>query len=145
MKKVPIDRVKAIKLNEDIDPAKLEACRAYARMMNTCDWSHIVGWLNDDLKYNSSWVKEEMIGKDNYLNYIKGKIETLKRSTRQVWAEIAYTDAFGAGPCVVLAQGTPENLIATMLMTMREGKISEMCMSIIPAPQECRRTGEFPK
>ena len=54
---VPIDGVKAVRLPEDRNPLKLEACRAYARMINTRDYNHIIEWLHADLKYNSSWVK----------------------------------------------------------------------------------------
>ncbi len=142
---VPRERISAIRLPEDTNPVKLEACRAYARMMNNRDHTHIVDWLHDDLQYSSSWVMETMHGKEVCLTYLKGKMETLKRNNSTVWAEIAYTDAFGAGPCVVVAQGTRENLVATMLVTMDGDKISRMCMSVLPEPQECRRTGELPR
>ena len=137
-------RVEPIKLPEDTDPKKLDACRAYARMMNTLDSSHLVPWLADDCQYTSQWVMENIEGKDAYLEYIRGKLNSIKRTDSRVWAEIAYTDAFGAGPCVVLSQDTRDNLTATLLVKMTDGRISQMTMCAIPSPQECRRTGELP-
>ena len=137
-------RVEPIRLPEDTDPTKLAACRAYARMMNTLDSLHLAPWLADDCQYTSQWVMENIDGKDVYLEYIRGKLNSIKRTGSRVWAEIAYTDAFGAGPCVVLSQDTRDNLTATLLVKMTDGKISQMTMCAIPSPQECRRTGELP-
>lgn len=38
-----------------------------------------------------------------------------------------------------------ENLVTTMLLRMEVDKISKMCMSVLPDPHECRRTGELPR
>jgi hypothetical protein len=133
-----------MRLPEDTNLMKLEACRAYARMMNSLSTSHIEPWLADDLKYTSQWVAEDIVGKENYLAYIGGKIQSIKRAGSRVWAEIAYTDALNAVPCVVLAQSTPDDLKATLLIEMNGSKIGSMCMCCVPAPQDCRRTGEVP-
>jgi len=138
------DSVGPTRLPPDTDPTKLEACRAYARMMNTLNPAHIESWLAEDVKYNSQWVMAEMVGKHQYMEYITGKIQTIKATGSRVWAEIAYTHAFGSGPCVVLAQETPENLKATLLIDMTGDKICSMCMCCVPSPYECRRTGEQP-
>jgi hypothetical protein len=136
--------VHPIQIPEDQDPMKLDACRGYARMMNNLDVSHIAPWLAEDVTYSSQWVMEDMHGKEAYLNYIKGKLASIKRTGSRVWAEIAYTDAFGAGPCVVLSQGSQDNLTATLLLEIRDGKIISMIMCAVPSPNECRRTGEIP-
>jgi len=136
--------VEPIRLPEDKSPAKLEACRAYARMMNHLDFSHLEPWLDENVKYASQWVVEDINGSEEYARYIQGKLQAIRRSGERVWAEIAYTDAFGAGPCVVLAQGAQSNLLSTLLIEMKAEKISAMTMCSIPSPHECRRTGEVP-
>ena len=142
--KKPLPRGRAVRLPEDMNPVKLEACSAYARMMNTLDFKHLEPWLAEDLTYSSQWVFEDMHGKEAYSLYIQGKLDTIRKAGMRVWAEIAYTDAFGAGPCVVLAQGTEDNLKSTMLITLCGDKISEMSMCAVPSPHECRRTGDLP-
>ncbi len=137
-------RVRAVRLPEDEDPVKLEACRAYARMMNTLDFSHLEPWLAENMSYGSQWVFEEMHGKQNYADYIQKKLQAIRKDGARVWAEIAYTDAFGAGPCVILAQGNETDLTATLLITLRDGKIESMHMCFVPDPRSCRRTGERP-
>lgn len=137
-------RVYAIRLPEDTDPEKLEACRAYARMMNTLDFSHLETWLAEDICYESQWVFDVMCGKERFSDYIQKKLDAIRREGSRVWAEIAYTDVFGAGPCVILAQGNEDQWIATLLIQMKEEKISKMDMCFIPDPYQCRRTGERP-
>jgi hypothetical protein len=131
-------------MKPDHDP-QLEACRAYARMMNTLDVSHIIPFLSDDVKYTSQWVFSEINGKQEYLNYIEPKLQTIQKSGSLVWAELAYTNVFGAGHCIVMAQGQKEKAIATLLIKMNGDRISEIAMCQIPSPAECQRTGQYPK
>ena len=126
------------------EATKTEACRAYARMMNNLDYHAFEPWLADDFHYASQWVFEEITSKAAYEAYIVPKLQTVQRSGSRVWAELAFTDAFGAGPCVVLAQGERDNLQATLLVTMRGDKISRADLCGVPAPQDCERTGEIP-
>ena len=139
-----ITRVHPIRLPEDCNPAKLEACRAYARMLNTLDASHLEPWLDENVKYESQWVFDEIVGKEKYLKYIRGKLRTIHEKGPPVWAEIAYTNAFGAGPCVIIAQPEKDEWVATLLLEMNGDKISRMDMCFLPSPLECRRTGEAP-
>lgn len=126
------------------NPEQLETCRAYARMMNTLDSSHLEAWLRDDLKYSSQWVFEDMHGKDHYVSYIRGKLNTIRKTGSRVWARIAYTNVFGAGHCVVLAQKSPDNMNATVLIEMKDDKIKAISMCGIPSPAECEITDEIP-
>lgn len=137
-----------MKLNrESPDPSEqelqqLEACRAYARMVNTLDPSHLGPWLADDLVYNSQWVFDEMRGKQTYLHYITSKFQAIRESGSQVRAEIAYTGLLGIGSCVIVGQ--TENQAGVLVLKMEDGKIASMCMCCVPAPEECTPTGEFP-
>jgi hypothetical protein len=140
----PGPRVRAVRLSEDRSAIKLEACRAYARMVNNKDFSCLEPWLHEDFSYSSQWVMEEMEGKNRFAEYIQAKLETWKKEPGFLRAQIAYTNQFGAGPCVVIEQDHEDNLIATLLITMKEDRIASMSMCGVPSPFECRRTGEFP-
>lgn len=131
-------------MNQETDALKLEACRAYARMINTLDYSCLDPWLNPELEYQSQKVLEVMRGKERYSEYIRGKIETIRNSGYLTVAEIAYTDMFDPGPCVIIAQGEEERWVATLLLKMKGNRIGSMVMCIIPSPYECRRTREQP-
>jgi hypothetical protein len=130
--------------SEATDETKIEACRAYARMMNNLDYRALEPWLADDFHYESQWVLDEITSKAAYEAYIVPKLETIRRTGSRVWAELAFTDVFGSGPCVVLAQGERNNRQATLLVTMLANRISRMDLCCVPAPQECRLTGEIP-
>ena len=123
---------------------QLKACRAYARMMNTLDFSHLEPWLEDNLNYTSQWVFQEMNGKAVYKEYILNKLEAIKTNGDRVWAEIGYTNTFSAGYCVILAQGEETNLHATLLITMNGSKIQKMAMCCVPSSYDCQKVEEMP-
>lgn len=142
----PLCRPMAFSKNMETDTeTKIEACRAYARMMNTLDVSHILRLLDEKIKYTSQWVFSEINGKKDFLEYIEAKLKSISGSSDLVWAELAHTNVLGAGPCLVMAQGQKDKLVATVLIEVRDAKISEIAMCLIPTPAQCRRTGEYPK
>ena len=123
---------------------KLEACRAFARMMNAREFLHLEPWLSNDLVYTSQWVMEELRGKISYRNYICDKLDTIRSRRASVWAEIGYVDAEETNPCVLLGEGDERNLTATLLIELVDDHIARMAICSIPLPLECRRTGERP-
>lgn len=52
------------------------------------DASIIEDYLADDMHYASMWVFHEMASKEEYLNYLKGKLETMKRTNKKMEFEI---------------------------------------------------------
>ena len=88
-------------------------------MMNTLETDCLGPFLADDLRYNSQWVFSEMIGKDEYLDYMRGKFERMAGSGRRPYAEIGELSEYPFGYCVIMAQDSPDNLIATVLVRMR--------------------------
>lgn len=121
-------------MDEVIDGLKLEACRAYARMINTLDYSCLDPWLDPDLEYQSQQVLEIMRGKERYSEYIRGKIENIRNSGYLTVAEIAYTDMFDPGPCVIIAQGEEERWVATLLLNMKGNSIGSMTSALSLRP-----------
>jgi hypothetical protein len=124
---------------------KIEALRAYARMMNTLDASHIEPLLDDDFHYASQWVLDEITSKPAYLDYIRGKLKTIAQSASPTYAELAELHpSYGGGPCLVIAQGSKDNLMATVLVAVEDGYIKRLDMCCIPPPSAAARTGEYP-
>jgi len=125
------------------DPAE-QALRAYATMMNTLDASHLDSLLADDFHYASQWVFAEIESKSAYLEYIVPKLDAIRKSGAAAWAEMGWLDRGYPEPCVVMAQGDKDNLIAVVLVKAEYGKIKRLDLCCVPSPYSARRTGEYP-
>lgn len=120
------------------------ALKAYASMMNTLDSSKLEPLLSPDFHYESQMVFSEIKSKQEFLDYIKPKLEVVRASGTKVWAEMAMLTHSIPGPCVVLAQGEKENLVALVLAEVKGDLIERIDMCIVPAPKSAKRTGEYP-
>jgi hypothetical protein len=120
------------------------ALKAYASMMNTLDSSKLEPLLSPDFHYESQMVFSEINSKQEYLDYINPKLETVRASGTKVWAEMAMLKHSFPGPCVVLAQGEKENLVALVLAEVKGDLIKRIDMCIVPNPQSAERSGEYP-
>ncbi len=123
---------------------EIDALRAYARMMNTLDASHIEPLLDDDFRYSSQWMIGEISSKQEFLDYIKPMLLSIKQSGSRVYAEIAIVQAWGHNECVVTAEDEKSNLIATVFAHVNNKKIRRIDMCHVPSPSETMRTGEYP-
>jgi hypothetical protein len=121
-----------------------QALRAYATMMNTLDASQLEPLLADDFHYASQWVFAEIESKAAYLEYIVPKLEAIRKSGTTAWAEMGSLDQGFPGPCVVMAQGDKDNLIAVVLAKVKGGRIKRLDLCGAPSPKSARRTGEYP-
>ena len=120
------------------------ALRAYASMMNTLDSSKLEPLLAPDFHYASQMVFAEIESKQAYMEYIKPKLEAVRLSGAKVWAEMGTLKDGFPGPCVALAQGDKEALVAVVLAKVEGDLISRLDMCIVPTPQSAVRSGEYP-
>lgn len=120
------------------------ALRAYASMMNTHNLKELEPYLAEDFHYASQWVFAEISSKQQYVDYIKPKLAAVKASGSVVWAEMGHLDLEFPGPCVVLAQGDKENLIAIVLAQVDNGRIVRLDMCGAPSPWSAQRSGKYP-
>ena len=120
------------------------ALKAYASMMNTLDSSKLEPLLSPDFHYESQMVFSEITSKQEYLDYINPKLEAVRVSGSVVWAEMAMLTHSFPGPCVILAQGEKENLVALVLAEVKGDLIKRIDMCIVPNPQSAERSGEYP-
>ena len=123
---------------------KSEALRAYAKMMNTLDVSHLEPLIAEDFHYASQWVFDEITSKQAFLDYIKPKLQTIAKSGTRAYAEMAELKAHGGSPCVIMAQGDKDNLVATVLAEVEDGSIKRLDTCQVPPPSAAERTGEYP-
>jgi len=121
-----------------------QALRAYATMMNTLDASQLEPLLADDFHYASQWVFAEIESKTAYLEYIVPKLEAIRKSGATAWAEMGTLDREFPGPCVVMAQGEKDNLVALVLVKVEDGKVKRLDLCGAPSPHSASRTGEYP-
>ena len=122
-----------------------DSLRAYAKMMNTLDSSHLEPLLAEDFSYASQMVFDEIGSKQLFLEYIEPKLQTIKRANATVYAEIGTVNAYSKQqPCVILAQNKRDNLEALVLATVESGELKRLDLCIVPIPQQAVGTGEYP-
>lgn len=120
------------------------ALRAYAAMINTLDVSKLDPFLAENFHYASQWVFSEIESKSKFLGYISVKLQAIRKSGNQVWAEMGRVGAPYPGPCVIMAEGNLNNLISVVVAKVDGGKISRLDMCCVPSPEEAERTGFYP-
>ena len=129
-------------------------------MINTLDSSHLEPLLADDFHYASQMVFEELTSKDQFMNYITGKLKTFGRASVSTRAEMAVLGHGSAGepgpgmlvlgfvypgmPCVVVSQGNVDEPVGTVLAEVSKGKLKRLDMCVAPHPSTAVRSGEFP-
>jgi len=120
--------------------------RAYAAMMNTLDSSNIELLLADDFHYASQNVFDEIELKKAYMEYINGKLDTIRAiGERILWAEMGTLNYGIPGPCVILAQNEMDNIVAVVVCEIKDDLVSRFDMiTVAPSPQSAIRTGEYP-
>ena len=122
-----------------------QGLRAYAHAMNALDLSPLREILAEDFHYASQMVLSELASKAEFLEYLAGKLETLRKSPGRVFAEMGTIRAYGRkGPCVILAQPAKEDLVAIVLAKVAGGKLMRLDLCIVPSPQSASRSGEYP-
>lgn len=118
---------------------------AYGRMLNTNDIEHVVGLLADDFRYCSQAVLTDLVGKEEFLTYMRGKLAVIAGSADRPVAEMAYLPAMRNRPCLVLLDNDTGQSICTVLAMIKYGRLSRIDLCIVPPPNTAVRTGEVPR
>ena len=58
--------------------SKVEILKMYAACWNSLDSSKLKNLLHEEVEYNSMWVFETIVGKQAFIDYFSGKLNTLK-------------------------------------------------------------------
>ena len=121
-----------------------DALSIYARMMHTLDSSEFESFLTEDFSYSSQKVLTDMNSKDEFIEYIRPKLETIKKTKSSVYAELGVCPAYGHNDCLIMAQGDKSNLLGVAYASVEEGKISGLSLCIVPTPDSAIRSGIYP-
>lgn len=125
-----------------------DALFIFAKAWNVFDPTELIGYLASNIRYESQNVLTSMNSVDEVTQYLIGKMDTIRKHPEsRVYAELAETQPPDPPrPCVLLAQSSPDNLGAVVLVKVSENKISsiDIC-SVAPNPQSVKRSGEYPK
>ncbi len=120
---------------------KLEIVNEIAKGYNNLDSAIIEAVASDNIIYESQWVVSSINTKVETIKYLKHKFDIIKNSETKLIAEIAY---FGEDPCIILAQDTTENKVATLLIEITNEQVSRMDICEVPNWRDCKRTNEYP-
>ena len=121
-----------------------EALTIYARMLHTLDSSEFESYLSEDFSYSSQKVLTDMNSRDEFIEYIRPKLETIKKSKSSVYAELGICLAYGHTDCLIIAQGDKSNLLGVAYASVEKGKISSIALCIVPTPDSAKRSGIYP-
>ena len=120
---------------------KLEIVNEIAKGYNNLDSAIIEAVASDNVIYESQWVMSSINSKVETFKYLKHKFDIIKHSETKLFAEIAY---YGEDPCILLAQDTTENKVATLLIEVTNEQVSRMDICEVPNWRDCKRTNEYP-
>ena len=85
-----------------------------------------------------------MNSKDEFIEYIRPKLETIKKSMSPVYAELGICPAYGHTDCLIMAHGDKAKLLGVAYASVDEGKISGLALCIVPTPDSAERSGIYP-
>ena len=119
----------------------LEIVKEIAKGYNKLDSSIIETLANNEIIYESQWVISSINGSKEVFSYLANKFEIIKKSATEMHAELAY---FGEEPCIVLAQNSKENPVATIRIKIEDNKITRLDICQIPHWNDTIRTNEYP-
>ena len=129
---------------ETLKITEKEALSIYARMLHTLDSSEFESFLSEDFSYSSQKVLTDMNSTDEFIQYIRPKLETIKKTNSSVYAELGVCPAYGHTDCLIMAQGDKSNLLGVAYASVDEGKISSLSLCIVPTPDAAERSGIYP-
>ena len=121
-----------------------DALSIYARMMHTLDSSEFESFLSEDFSYSSQKVLTDMNSKDEFIEYIRPKLELIKKTKSSVYAELGVCPAYGHTDCLIMAQGDKTNLLGVAYASVDEEKICGLALCIVPTPDAAERSGIYP-
>jgi hypothetical protein len=130
---------------------KAEAARLFATAWNRLDHTVLEPWLAEDLHYASQQVFDEITCKTDFMSYLSAKMRTVGQSDGGVFGELGETRTYPAytlppEPCVVMAQGSEDDVVAVVLFQTSAKFIQriDMC-TVAPVPESAHRTGQYPR
>jgi len=121
-----------------------DALSIYARMLHTLDSSEFESFLSEDFSYSLQKGLNDMNSRDEFLEYIRPKLETIKKSKSSLYAELGICPAYGHIDCLIMAQGNKFNLLGVAYASVDKGKTTGLSLCIVPTPDSAQWSGIYP-
>ena len=88
-------------------------------MIHILDSSEFESFFSEDLSYSSQKVLTDMNSKDEFIEYIRPKLEVIKKTNSAVYAELVVSPAYGHTDCLIMAQGDKSNLLGVAYASVK--------------------------
>jgi len=129
---------------------EIELLRYLAKSWNNLDVSFIEEILTEDFIYESQWVLNPLVGKQQFLSYLNAKFSAIKKvkntQVMTVSAEMAFHKDISERPCLILSQITNSGIRQVSVLVESVGnKLKRIDVCFIPDPSKALLTGEIPK
>jgi hypothetical protein len=121
-----------------------DALHAFAQMINSGNLNDFIPILHDGFQYNSQTVLSSLNTKSEFIAYMASKLTTLSGQPHRTVAEMAYLPTMNNRACLVMFQGDPLGPVCTVLAIVRDGKLAQIDLCLVPSWQSAVRTGERP-
>ena len=127
-----------------------DALRAVGQALNTLSLVALAPLLDDELLYevqwhhheeSDVWLPFEIYGKAPFVEHMTVRFNARADANKPLFAELG---TLPTGPCLVLADGSKDELVATVLVDVVGDKIRHLAFCLTPAPSSVARTGEYP-
>ncbi|MBM3160136.1 MAG: hypothetical protein FJZ66_02285 [Bacteroidetes bacterium] len=112
---------------------EIEILEIYATCWNTLNSNKLISLLDEQVEYNSQWVIESLKGKQSFLNYFNGKLQTLRnaRNKTKVSAELKMSQKWTSHllkPCLLITQrnNNGDQNQVTLFIEVQDGKITRI-------------------
>ncbi len=117
-------------VNKVIMDKEKEFLEKLAEAYQTYDASVVEDYLAEDMHYASMWVFHEMTSKEEYINYLKRKLETMKRTHKKMEFEIV-KGRRNAHALLVTNERSPERVPFGFVADFNDdGKVSMLNITI---------------
>ena len=108
----------------------IEFLEKLAKAYQTYDASIIEDELADDMHYASFWVFQELTSKEEYLDYIKGKLQTMKNTGTTQEFKIVDGERYSKTLLITKINGCDDNEAGFVVDFNDEGKVEMINLTI---------------
>ena len=103
---------------------ELEFYKEVSKAYNNLDYTLMENVFSDEVVYESQNVFSSLNGKNEVVDYLKGKFKAISSSKNLVFAELGYLP--NNKPCIILSQGSKENKGSVVLLEIENQAVARI-------------------
>lgn len=125
-----------------------EAIVVFAEAWNSLDPGKLIDLMANDVHYASQRVLEELATKEAVSAFLQERMrrtseDVITKPNVKVFAELGRMEASPESNCVILAQGTRENIVAIVFLKVDGSRIKRIDLCV-PQCVQVIRSGVYP-